>query len=276
MPIVVGLSLFDLAVGDPRAARRRRGYAAACRAARGRPDRRSGPVGAGTGATVGKWRGPRARPARRARARRRCATATWSWRRCVAVNATGDIDDGPDVAASADLDRSTPRPTTAVDGPVSSQHHHRGRGHQRRLDKTGACVVAKAATTAWPGRCSRRTPRVDGDALVAAATGGSSPAGSTGAGAGRRRRRAGDPRRLASGRRTAPVASARAHRPRRARRRGASTCTRCELAAGPHPGGVRHGRPARRPDVHRRGPGRRGGPAGPPVRRAARASSSTS
>src|SRR3954471_724110 len=56
VPIVVGASLFDLAVGD---ASVRPGPAeghAACGAAReGAPP--TGPVGAGTGATVGKWRG---------------------------------------------------------------------------------------------------------------------------------------------------------------------------------------------------------------------------
>src|SRR3954469_16309552 len=62
VPIVVGASLFDLAVGD---ASVRPGPAegrAACQTAReGEPE--TGPVGAGAGATVGTWRGPEhARP----------------------------------------------------------------------------------------------------------------------------------------------------------------------------------------------------------------------
>ncbi len=65
VPIVVGLVLYDLGVGDP-AVRPgpAQGYAA-CEAARPGPEAvESGPVGAGTGATVGKWAGPAAaRPA---------------------------------------------------------------------------------------------------------------------------------------------------------------------------------------------------------------------
>src|SRR4051812_511265 len=62
VPIVVGAALFDLAEGDgsvrPGADE---GYAACEAAAPGTPP--SGRVGAGTGATVGKWRGPEhARP----------------------------------------------------------------------------------------------------------------------------------------------------------------------------------------------------------------------
>ena len=57
VPIVVGAVLFDLGVGDasvrPAADH---GYAA-CEAAVAGPFA-TGPVGAGTGATVGKWRGP--------------------------------------------------------------------------------------------------------------------------------------------------------------------------------------------------------------------------
>ena len=52
VPIVAGAVLFDLAVGEPRRPDREMG-SAACRAARGGPVE-TGPVGAGTGATVGK------------------------------------------------------------------------------------------------------------------------------------------------------------------------------------------------------------------------------
>ena len=48
----------------------------------------------------------------------------------------------------------------------------------------------------------------------------------------------------------------------------AATCTRCPLARGPDPGGVRGGRPRRRPDVRRRGPRARGGPGRRALRRA--------
>src|SRR5438477_3739022 len=57
VPIVVGASLFDLAVGDSSVRPGPAEGRAACEAAReGEPA--VGRVGAGTGATVGKWRGP--------------------------------------------------------------------------------------------------------------------------------------------------------------------------------------------------------------------------
>ena len=57
IPIVVGLGLFDLMVGDGsvRPGPRREGLHAACTAA---GSRETGSVGAGCGATVGTWRGP--------------------------------------------------------------------------------------------------------------------------------------------------------------------------------------------------------------------------
>ncbi len=55
VPIVVGMSLFDLAVGDARVRPGRSEGFAACEAA---PSRELGRVGAGCGATVGSWRGP--------------------------------------------------------------------------------------------------------------------------------------------------------------------------------------------------------------------------
>src|SRR5579862_1306693 len=58
VPIVVGMVLFDLGVGDP--ARRpgaAEGYAASVAARSGREAIGTGRVGAGTGATIAKWRG---------------------------------------------------------------------------------------------------------------------------------------------------------------------------------------------------------------------------
>ena len=53
----------------------------------------------------------------------------------------------------------------------------------------------------------------------------------------------------------------------RAGRRGGVDVHALPAERGPDPGRVRHGRPGRRPHVHRRGPGRAGGPPGPAVRR---------
>jgi L-aminopeptidase/D-esterase-like protein len=59
VPIVVGMSLFDLATGDGSVfPDGRDGYVAAAAAATGAGSRELGAVGAGAGATVGKWRGP--------------------------------------------------------------------------------------------------------------------------------------------------------------------------------------------------------------------------
>lgn len=61
VPIVVGLVLYDLGVGDPRVRPGPEEGYAACVAARSAGEAiESGPVGAGVGATVGKWAGPHA------------------------------------------------------------------------------------------------------------------------------------------------------------------------------------------------------------------------
>jgi L-aminopeptidase/D-esterase-like protein len=61
VPIVVGLVLYDLGIGDPSVRPgAAEGYAACQTAVAGVDAVGSGPVGAGTGATVGKWRGPEA------------------------------------------------------------------------------------------------------------------------------------------------------------------------------------------------------------------------
>ncbi|MGC8513065.1 MAG: P1 family peptidase, partial [Acidimicrobiales bacterium] len=59
VPIVVGMVIYDLSVGDPKVRPgRAEGYAAAADAKTGPAALTRGRVGAGTGATVGKWRGP--------------------------------------------------------------------------------------------------------------------------------------------------------------------------------------------------------------------------
>ena len=65
VPIVAGMVIYDLAVGDPSVRPGPdEGYAACVAAEAGGNGARSGSVGAGTGATIGKWRGrENARPA---------------------------------------------------------------------------------------------------------------------------------------------------------------------------------------------------------------------
>ena len=101
VPIVVTMALFDLLVGEPHVRPGAvEGYAA-CAEARGGAVQ-VGRIGAGTGATIGKWRGrEHARPGGLGSATVRDGDLVVS--ALVAVNAVGDIDDGsePDSAAAA-------------------------------------------------------------------------------------------------------------------------------------------------------------------------------
>ena len=93
VPIVAAMALYDLGVGDPAV---RPDAAAGRHAARNRSDRAAvGAVGAGAGATFGKWLGAdRARPGglgiATVRKRELAVTAV------VAANAAGSFDDGSD------------------------------------------------------------------------------------------------------------------------------------------------------------------------------------
>src|SRR5690606_31769015 len=106
VPIVVAMGLFDLAEGDPLV---RPGAAQGLEAARAAVEGpvELGAVGAGTGATVGKWRGPEHR--------RPGGLGGFVVRRddvvvaaLVAVNAWGDIDDGTATAQIAAGDFAWP------------------------------------------------------------------------------------------------------------------------------------------------------------------------
>jgi L-aminopeptidase/D-esterase-like protein len=163
IPIVVGMSLFDLLVGDgsvrPGAVEGR----AACEAARG-GSVETGLVGAGAGATAGKWRGrEHARPAG-------LGTATASHGPVVvsalmAVNAFGDIDPGD---GSAEVDAAFDEALAAgfmntVIGLVATN---------ATLDKVGCHVVAQGGHDGLARALFPPHTRLDGDAIVAAATGG--------------------------------------------------------------------------------------------------------
>lgn len=168
VPIVVGMSLYDLTVGR---ATVRPGPEEGSRAARAARGGRFavGQVGAGTGATVGKWRGrDAARPG---------GIGSASVRRghlvvgaLVAVNAYGDIDgpdrpgwpewpDWPDLPAPAapDVFASTTIGVIATNA---------------RLDKGGCLLMAQSGHDGLARALVPAHARVDGDALVAAATGG--------------------------------------------------------------------------------------------------------
>lgn len=164
VPIVVGAVLYDLAVGDakvrPDAAA---GYAAAQAATDGPVA--TGRVGAGTGATVDKWRGPEhARPGG-------IGTASARSGGCVvgalfAVNAYGGLAaDGAYGGAPTgeDLPRAVATPfTNTTIGVVATD---------AALDKVGCLLVAQAAHDGLARALEPVHATVDGDAVVAASVG---------------------------------------------------------------------------------------------------------
>lgn len=173
VPIVAALALFDLPVGDPSVRPGpEQGYAAAVSASDGSVP--LGLVGAGTGATVAKWRGPEgARPGGLVGATLRHGELVVS--ALVALNAFGDLDrDGTALQAAAKalaaggLDAGTGGAFTAsamantTIGVVATN---------ARLDKVGCLVVAGGAHDALGRVIVPAHTRVDGDAFVAAATG---------------------------------------------------------------------------------------------------------
>lgn len=163
VPIVVALGLFDLSVGD-RAVRptAEHGRTAAEIAASGAFA--TGAVGAGTGATVAKWRG--------AEHRRQGGLVTRTWRGAdglvvstlVAVNAFGEPGTTPQevVAASGGppmRDRAFGNTTIGLVATNAS------------IDKLGCHLVAQSAHDGLARAVAPSHTSVDGDAFVVAATG---------------------------------------------------------------------------------------------------------
>ncbi len=166
VPIVAGLCIFDLLVGD--AAVRpgaEQGHAAAAAAKAG--PHLVGLVGAGTGATVGKWLGrDQARPGGIGSATVRGGELVVA--ALVVVNAFGDVDDGierPWPAAGGELvaafDQVPAIENTTIGVIVTNA----------RLDKIGCLLVAQGGHDGLARALVPSHARVDGDALVAAATG---------------------------------------------------------------------------------------------------------
>lgn len=172
VPIVVGMSLFDLGVGDPT---RRPGPAegrVAAEAAVTKPFE-LGAVGAGTGATVNKWFGPdEIRPGGLVSATVRSGDLIVS--ALVAVNAVGAIDDGsttddpgPPVRTSADFDDEG-----VADDPSGRENTTIGVvATNAELDKVGCHLLARAAHDGLARAIVPAHTTGDGDAFVAAATG---------------------------------------------------------------------------------------------------------
>jgi L-aminopeptidase/D-esterase-like protein len=168
VPIVVGLSLYDLGQGDASVRPRPEDGRAACRAATGGPFETGG-VGAGTGASVGAWRGPEHRRAGGV------ATATVVDGELIvaallAVNPAGSIDDGRATAGPVDLSPLRRAGATGA-ASVTANTVIGVVATNARLDKVGCLLVAHGAQDGVARAIFPPHTSADGDALVAAATG---------------------------------------------------------------------------------------------------------
>lgn len=165
VPIVVAMALYDLSVGDgsvrPTA---EAGRLAAATAAGGPVE--TGRVGAGTGATVAKWRGPEHRRPGALVGAAIEADGGLVVAALVAVNAFGEPGASPrDVAhgstAGSDLTEASPGTNTTIGVVVTNA----------RLDKVGCHLLAQSAHHGLARSVAPSHTAVDGDAFVAAATG---------------------------------------------------------------------------------------------------------
>ena len=164
VPIVVGAVLYDLWVGSSSARPDAAAGYAACVAAHG-GNVELGPVGAGTGATTGKWRGEEAtRPGGIGSASHRFGDLVVG--ALVAVNAYGDVippgEAPPDVALEATRLVAVPFAENTTIGVVATN---------ARLDKTGCLLVAQSGQDGIARAVVPSHALADGDAIVAAATG---------------------------------------------------------------------------------------------------------
>jgi L-aminopeptidase/D-esterase-like protein len=164
VPIVVGMVLYDLGVGDPSVRPGPADGRAACEAATGSPGEvEVGLVGAGTGATVGKWRGPdHVRPGGLGAATEVDGDlVVWA---LFAVNAFGDV---ADVASAL-----PPRDAAAPAVPAMGENTTIGVVvTNARLDKLSCLLVAQGGHDGLARSLEPAHATVDGDAVVAAATG---------------------------------------------------------------------------------------------------------
>ncbi|HEX7133808.1 MAG TPA: P1 family peptidase [Iamia sp.] len=163
VPIVPTLALFDLAVGSSSVRPGPAEGRAACEAATAGAVAH-GAVGAGTGATVGKWLGPgHVGPGGLGGATVRSGPLVVA--ALVAVNAYGSID--ADGTGSADVEQALPAAPPAPLGNTTIGVI----ATNARLDKGGCLVVAQGGHDGLARSIVPAHTRVDGDALVALATG---------------------------------------------------------------------------------------------------------
>ena len=162
VPIVVGAVLYDLGVGDASVRPGPDEGYAACEAATTLDAVADGAVGAGTGATVAKWRGPdRARPGGLGIATEVDGDTVVT--ALVAVNAFGDL-----VRPAADRE---PLPPPVVPVALGENTTIGVVVTNARLDKAGCLLVAQGGHDGYARALEPVHAAVDGDAVVACATG---------------------------------------------------------------------------------------------------------
>ncbi|MGH9247768.1 MAG: P1 family peptidase [Acidimicrobiales bacterium] len=157
VPIVVGMGLFDLMVGDPSVRPGPgEGYAACEAATAGSVE--VGTVGAGTGATVGQWRGlDQSRPGAVGGAAERHGDVVVA--ALVVANAFGDVaDDRGEQGARVPTSAAFGNTTIGVVGTNAT------------LSKLECYLVAQSAHDGLGRALVPAHTRFDGDAMVAAAT----------------------------------------------------------------------------------------------------------
>ena len=160
VPIVVGACLYDLSRAAPAIRPDSAAGYAACEAALSAAFV-TGPVGAATGATVGKWQGPEAtRPGGIGTATRAAGELTVS--ALVAVNAFGDLRE-PGLSAGWLGTDPFPQSLNTTIGVVASNAN---------LGKDGCLLVAQSAHDGLARALDPVHTTFDGDAFVAASVGG--------------------------------------------------------------------------------------------------------
>ena len=164
VPVVVGMALFDLPVAAPGAHPTAEAGYAACEAAASGTSLATGTVGAGTGATIGTWRGPdRRRPGGVGSASQRHGDLVVG--ALVAVNAFGDPlgPDGerPPFEPATGAWREAARENTTLAVVATNA----------RIDKLGCFLVAQAAHDGYARAIEPAHTTLDGDAAVTLATG---------------------------------------------------------------------------------------------------------
>jgi L-aminopeptidase/D-esterase-like protein len=160
VPIVVGCVLYDLGVGEASAyPDADAGYAACVAAVAGH--HAVGPVGAGTGATVGKWRGPGAARDAGIGAATVRGHAGLVVSALVACNAWGEPRD-PAATPPPDLPVPPEFVTQTTIGVVATN---------ARLEKTACYLVAQSGHDGLARALHPVHTVFDGDAIVAVATG---------------------------------------------------------------------------------------------------------